>query len=207
MADFVGGWIESIGAIAVAILMFVENVFPPIPSELVMPLAGYHAASGETSIIAVIFWGSLGSLAGAYLWYWIGQRLGAERVRRWAEKHGRWLTVTPEEVDHARDWFDRHGGKAVLIGRLVPTVRTLISVPAGIAGMPLGRFLIYSAIGTLFWTAALAYAGYVLGERFSVVSDWLNPVSTAILVGLAALYIWRVATYSRRNGGAAESRR
>jgi membrane protein DedA with SNARE-associated domain len=177
--------------------MFAENVFPPIPSELIMPLAGFAAARGELNVVLVVLAGSVGSLLGAWFWYEIGRRVGAERLKRWTGRHGRWLTLGPEEVDQARDWFGRHGGKAVLLGRMVPAVRTLISVPAGIAGMPLGRFLAFSAVGTVVWTGVLAAAGLLLEDQYGRVSGWVNPVSNLALAGMVLWYLYRVATFRR----------
>ncbi|MDT0681358.1 DedA family protein [Roseicyclus sp. F158] len=198
MFDWISSIINAVGSFGVAVLMFVENVFPPIPSELVMPLAGFNAARGDMSIVAVIIMGSLGSLAGAWLWYWIGQKIGMDRLKSLTRKHGRWLTISPDELDQANDWFARHGGEAVLIGRLIPTVRTFISVPAGVSGMPLPRFLAYSAVGTVAWTSLLAVAGYMLETQYERVSAWLNPVSTGVVVIIVAIYLYRVATYRRR---------
>ena len=198
MFDFIQGVIAAAGYPGIAFLMFAENVFPPIPSELIMPLAGFTVARANLSLSGVLAAGVLGSLAGACLWYLIGLRIGRERVRRLAARHGRWLTLSPEDVDRAQGWFDRHGGAAVLVGRLIPTVRTLISVPAGVARMNLGAFCTFSAIGTSVWTAVLTAAGYVLEDNYDAVSAWLNPVSTAVVVLLVAAYLWRVATYRRR---------
>lgn len=195
MVDWVTNLIESGGYLTIAFLMLLENVFPPIPSEIVMPAAGLAAAQGDLNIVLVVLSGSIGSLAGAYFWYWIGVKVSAERLKRWAAEHGRWLTLTPKEIDHVDAWFDEHGHKAVLIGRLVPTVRTLISVPAGLTGMSVGRFLVYSAIGTSVWTALLAGAGYWLEEGYQQASHIINPLSTAITVGLVAWYLYRVATF------------
>lgn len=202
MFDWITGLINSMGALGVAVLMFVENVFPPVPSELIMPLAGFNAARGEMSLWLVILAGGIGSLAGAYMWYWVGRRIGFDRVCRLSQRHGRWLTVSPREFDRANDWFDRHGGRAVLIGRLIPTVRTLISVPAGVNRMPRGKFLAFSAIGTYAWTMLLTLLGYWLESGYDKVSAWLNPISTAVVIGLVALYVWRVATYDRRAASA-----
>jgi membrane protein DedA with SNARE-associated domain len=169
------------GTLGIVPLMSAENVFPPIPSELIMPLAGFSAARGERNLIIVIIAGSIGSLLGALLWYYIGKKLGAERLKRWATKYGRWLTLAPKEVDQACDWFNRHGGKAVFIGRLITAVRTLISVPAGIAGIPLASFLLYSGAGTILWTALLAMAGYFLESQYDKVAQWINPVSNVVM--------------------------
>lgn len=198
MFDWITGLIDGMGTFGVAFLMFLENVFPPIPSELIMPLAGFNAARGDMSLVLVITAGSIGSLAGAYLWYWIGRRIGFDRICRLSQKHGRWLSVSPEEFDRANGWFERHGGMAVLIGRLIPTVRTFISVPAGVNRMPRGTFLALSAVGTVAWTAFLTLLGYWLEGGYEAVSGWLDPVSTAVVVGLVGVYLWRVATYRRR---------
>ncbi len=192
---------EKMGTLGIALLMFAENVFPPIPSELIMPLAGFSAARGEGNLLIVIIAGSIGSLLGALLWYYIGQKIGAERLERWAEKHGRWLTLSPKEIEQACAWFNRHGGKAVLIGRLIPAVRTLISVPAGIAGMPLGSFLLYSSAGTIIWTALLAMAGYFLESQYDKVAHWMNPISN-VVIGLIVLgYLYRVVRFRHRQTG------
>ena len=197
MSDWIIGF-EEMGSLGIAVLMFAENVFPPIPSELIMPLAGFSAARGELNLMIVIIAGSIGSLLGALLWYYIGRKIGAERLERWAAKHGRWLTLSPNEVEQSCAWFNRHGGKAVFIGRLIPAVRTLISVPAGIAGMPLGSFLLYSAAGTILWTALLATAGYLLESQYDKVAHWMNPISN-VVIGLFVLgYLYRVVRFRQR---------
>lgn len=198
MLDWIGGLVEDSGYLGIAALMFAENVFPPIPSELIMPLAGFAAARGELDVFLAVAAGSAGSLAGACFWYAVGRWLGADRLKRWAGRHGRWLTLTPGDVDTSCRWFNRHGGKAVFIGRLVPAVRTLVSVPAGIAGMSLGRFLAWSTLGTVLWTGFLAGLGWLLGDQYRQVTDWVNPVSN-VVVGLLLLgYLYRVATFRRR---------
>jgi membrane protein DedA with SNARE-associated domain len=198
VSDWITGF-ENIGTLGIALLMFAENVFPPIPSELIMPLAGFSAAQGERNLLMVIIAGSIGSLLGALLWYYIGKKIGAERLERWAAKHGRWLTLSPKEVEQSCAWFNRHGGKAVFIGRLIPAVRTLISVPAGIAGMPLGSFLVYSTAGTIIWTALLATAGYLLESQYDKVAHWMNPISN-VVIGLIILgYLYRVVRFRRRH--------
>lgn len=198
MFDWIAHVIGSIGVVGVALLMLAENVFPPIPSELIMPLAGYEAALGRMSLFLVIAAGTAGSLAGALFWYWLGRRVGAEGLARLARRYGRWFAVTPQEIARSSLWFQRHGRKAVLIGRLIPTVRTFISVPAGVARMPLGAFLAYSAAGSALWTALLALSGYALQSQYARVADWLNPISTGIVVLILGLYVWRVATHGRR---------
>lgn len=199
--DLITRAVEASGYLGVALLMLAENLFPPIPSELIMPLAGFTAARGELNLAGVILAGSAGSLAGAWFWYRVGARLGLERLKRWAGRHGRWLTLTPEELDAADRWFDRHCAAAVLIGRLIPTVRTLISVPAGISGMAPGRFLLWSGLGTALWTGALATAGWALEDRHDRVAAWLNPLADLVLAGVVLGYLYRVATFRQRRTG------
>ena len=195
MFDSITGFVVRSGYVGVFLLMLAENVVPPIPSELIMPLAGFTAARGQLSLIPVILAGTAGSLLGAVLWYIVGKRLGLERLKHLAARHGRWLTLSPDDVDRADDWFRRHGARAVFFGRLIPTVRTLISVPAGIAGMPLRSFLAWSTLGTGLWTALLAGAGYLLQSQYQRVSDYLNPVSTVIVVLIIGWYLYRVVTF------------
>lgn len=200
MFDWISGVIDQMGYFGIAFLMFAENAFPPIPSELIMPLAGFNAARSSMNVWGVLAAGIAGSLAGAALWYWIGRKVKARRIRHLAARHGRWLTVSPAEFDSAQGWFDRHGGAAVFLGRLIPTIRTFISVPAGLLPMPLGTFLCYSAVGTALWTAFLTGAGYLLESQYERVQAWLNPLSTAVVIGILALYVWRITTYRRRVG-------
>ena len=199
MFDWITSLVQQTGYLGIALLMLAENVFPPIPSELIMPLAGFTAARGELSIVWVVVAGTIGSIAGALLWYYIGRWIGAERLKRWSERHGRWLTMSPRDVDRAQAAFARRGAVAVLVGRLVPAVRTLISVPAGIVAMPLPSFLFWTGLGTAAWTALLAGLGYVLEIQYAVVADYVNPISNVVVGALVVGYVWRVATFGRRS--------
>ncbi|MDX6749634.1 DedA family protein [Geminicoccaceae bacterium 1502E] len=199
MFDWITGFVEQSGYLGIAFLMLAENVFPPVPSELIMPLAGYTAASGELNMAGVVAAGTAGSLAGALFWYYVGLKIGMERLRRWAGRHGRWLTLHPDELDRAKAMFERHSGTAVFIGRLVPALRTLISVPAGVACMGLARFLLFSTLGTAIWTALLAGAGYVLEDQYQKVAEWMNPATNTILALMLAYYVYRVVTFRARS--------
>lgn len=197
MFDWITGLVEQSGYLGIAGLMLAENVFPPIPSELIMPLAGFVAAQGKLNPFLVILAGTVGSVLGALPWYYAGVLLGRERVLKLAERHGRWLTFDRQDMQKALAWFDRHGKNAVLIGRLVPTVRTLISLPAGIARMPLAVFLLWSTVGTAAWTALLAASGYLLESQYTLVSDYLDMASK-IIIGLIVLtYVWRLLAGGR----------
>jgi len=192
MFDKIVEIVSAFGYIGVFLLMLLENIFPPIPSELIMPLAGFVAARGDLNFIGVILVGTAGSVVGALPWYYAGAKLGQERMKRLAKRWGHWLTLSPEDVDKASDWFDRHGKGAVFFGRLIPAVRTLISVPAGIAGMSMTKFLIYSTLGSLIWTALLALAGFVLESQYEKVSQYLDPVSTGVVVLMVLYYLYRL---------------
>ncbi|SFH21334.1 DedA family protein [Sulfitobacter dubius] len=192
MFDFITSLLASTGSLGVAALMLFENVFPPILSEVIMPFAGYLAANGDLSFVSVVIAGTIGSVAGAFLWYWIGSAVSEARLRRLIARHGRWLTISEQDLDRSLSWFRRNGGKAVFLGRIVPGVRTLVSVPAGMTGMPLLPFLLYTGSGSLLWTAALTISGYLLEAQFAKVEMWINPVTNVLLLGLLALYVWRL---------------
>lgn len=184
-------YVSQGGYLGIFLLMLAENVFPPIPSELIMPLAGFVAARGELNIVLVILAGTAGSVAGTLPWYYAGRFFGSDRLKRMATRFGRWMTVAPTDIDLAADWFFRHGRAAVFFGRLVPAVRTLISVPAGIVNMPLLPFLLYSILGSLIWTSLLAAGGYVLQAHYTAVEGYVDPVSKGVAVLVLAIYIYR----------------
>ena len=194
MDGWIQGTLQDGGYVAVVGLMLLENVFPPIPSELVMPLSGYTAAQGEMSLWGVIVAGMVGSVLGAIPLYYLGRWLGTERVRRWSERHGHWLMLAPKDLDRAERWFDRHAKTTVFLGRLVPGVRSLVSIPAGMAEMALAPFLLLTAAGTALWAALLAVAGHFLGERYEEVGHYLGPVTYVVVGGLVVWYVvhaWR----------------
>jgi len=198
VAEWIIGFIQSHGLAAVALLMFLENVFPPLPSELIMPFAGFAAARGDMNVVLVAIAGAAGSVAGAALWYWIGRHFGVDRLRVWTEKHGSVLAMSPQDVDRAKNWFERRGTFAVFLGRLVPAVRTLISVPAGMLAMRLPKFLLWSAAGSLLWSALLAGAGYLLEDRFDQATGLLDTATKVIVAVLVAVYLWRVVKLRRQ---------
>ncbi len=195
MASWTISVISSTGYLGILLLMFVENIFPPIPSEVIMPLAGYMVAHGSLTFLGATAAGMGGSVLGALPLYFAGRKLGKGRVKRYADRHGRWLTVSGDDIDRASRWFDRHGGAAVLLCRLIPGVRSLISIPAGINGMNLLSFLGYTCIGTALWAALLAYIGYLLGSNFSKLGEYLDPVSWVVFGAIGVFYIVRVVKH------------
>jgi membrane protein DedA with SNARE-associated domain len=195
MLEWIAGIIEKAGYVGIGLLMLLENVFPPIPSELIMPLSGFVAARGHLHAALVLVAGTVGSVLGALLWYYAGRWLGMDRLKALASRHGRWLTVSPADLEKAQAFFLRHCGTAVFIGRLIPGVRTLISVPAGIVKMPLPQFLLYSFLGTATWNAILVGAGYWLESQYRQVAEWMNPVVHGLFGILAFWYLYRVVTF------------
>ena len=195
MGDWVVRMIEQSGYLGVAFLMFVETIFPPIPSEVIMPVAGIAAARGDMTLWGVIASGTSGAMLGNTVWYLAARALGIIRFKPFIERYGRWLTMDWREVERAERWFRRNGTFFVFMGRMLPTVRSLVSVPAGLLKMRFRTFLIASTLGTAGWTTMLAFAGYKLRENFAEIDSWLGPISNAILVTLVLGYLWRVATY------------
>ncbi len=192
LPDLLGRAIEAnqvIGYLAIFAAMFLENLFPPIPSELIMPLGGFYIQQGQLSFFPVILAGLLGTLLGAIPWYGVGRLINEERLETWLAKYGKWLGIGPSELSRSRRWFNRYGTFLVFWGRLVPGIRTLISVPAGIELMPVGPFFLWTAAGSLIWTLFLTLAGYILGESYTQVELWIDPVSKIVKIILLLVAI------------------
>lgn len=185
---------QWIGYTAILLAMFLENLFPPIPSELIMPLGGFYVHQGQLNLFPVVLAGLIGTVLGALPWYGIGRLINEERLENWLRLNGKWIGISPEELSRSRRWFSRFGTALVFWGRLVPGIRTLISVPAGIELMPLIPFLIWTTAGSFIWTLFLTLAGFALGESYSNVELWMDPLSRAIkfivLLGLLSGMIW-----------------
>ncbi|MBY8823499.1 DedA family protein [Sphingomonas colocasiae] len=195
MTEWITGLIEDMGYLGIALLMFLENLFPPLPSEVIMPMAGFTASGGELSLAGVLVAGTAGTLSGALFWYGVARWLGEKRLKRWAGRHGRWITLSPKDIDALDHWFAAHSRWAVPVGHLVPGIRTLISIPAGIFGMGLPRFMLLTLAGAGAWTSALGLAGCALGSRYEEVERYLGPASSAIMAVILLWYLYRVATF------------
>ncbi len=195
MTEFVLRVITAGGYWGFVFLMALENVFPPIPSEVVMGFGGIAAARGEFSLALLILLGTAGATAGNLVWYWLGARLGEKRLRRVIERHGRWLTLDWHDVERLRVRFDRHGGWIVFAFRFVPNFRSLISLPAGIARMPLGAFVLGTFAGSAIWNTAWGCAGYLMHQRFEVVEGYVGWLGVALFVVAAGYYAYRVVTW------------
>ncbi|HEY9011372.1 MAG TPA: DedA family protein, partial [Devosia sp.] len=188
MAEWIIQTINSSGYLGLILLMLVEAVFPPIPSELIIPFAGFSAARGDLSFFGVVAAATFGSVLGTIPWYLAGRLFGLHRVRYLADRFGRWLTLNAEEIDLATGVFRRYGPWIVLFGRLLPIIRTLISVPAGLAKMPPWKFFGFSLIGMVVWNTILAGAGYLLAEHYHLIEAWLDPLTWLVLGSVVILY-------------------
>lgn len=197
MSEWIIHLIDETRYLGVGFLMFLETVFPPIPSEVIMPVAGLAAARGKMGIIGVIASGTIGAMLGNYFWYLVARVIGIERFRPLIERYGRWLTFDWVEIEKAEKLFGRNGWAIVFFGRMLPTLRSLISIPAGLLHMRLSTFVIWSTIGTTGWTALLALSGWELGQQFGTVETVVGPLSIAVLVVIAAGYVWRLIRWKR----------
>jgi membrane protein DedA with SNARE-associated domain len=195
MSDWVISFIEQHGYFGLMLLMIAENVFPPIPSELILPFAAFQAARGQLQWPLVILFGTLGSLLGALPWYYAGRLLGLPRVLGFAEKHGRWLTLSRTDVESAERAFIRRGAAILVTGRLVPALRTVISLPAGVSRLSTWRFCVLTFVGSALWCSVLTAAGYLLESNYEKIARIVSPVSTGIVMLLAACYVYRVLRF------------
>jgi membrane protein DedA with SNARE-associated domain len=195
MATWIIETINSLGYVGIFLLMLVESVFPPIPSELIIPFAGYVAATGRLNVWLVLLTATAGSIVGMLPWYIAGRLFGLDRLRWLADRFGRIMTLNAEEIDTATHWFHRYGPVIVFVGRLIPLIRTLISIPAGLAAMPAWQFLTFSTLGALLFNSVLVGAGFILAEHYEAVEVFLDP-GTTIVLGLCVLYyIYRLITW------------
>ena len=192
MSDWIIRLIEQSGYLGIGFLMFLETVFPPVPSEVIMSVAGVTAGKGKLDIYGVIASGTAGAMLGNIVWYLAARALGVERLRPFVAKYGRWLTLDWREIERAEKWFARYGTFFVCMGRLLPTVRSLVSVPAGLLRMRFKSFFIASTVGTAAWTAILAAAGYQLQQNVTDVGEFIGPISNAIIAVLVGGYFWRL---------------
>lgn len=193
MLEWITNTMNSLGYVGIGLLMFLENLFPPIPSELIMPLAGFTVAQGKMEFAPVVMAGVVGTVLGALPWYYAGKLLGEKRLKSLANRYGKWLGISAKDIEKSKTWFNKHGNTAVLLCRLVPGVRTLISIPAGMSSMPVLPFLVFSTLGTLLWVGLLTYSGYALGNNYHLVEEYIGPVSKIVLVALiVAFVVWVV---------------
>ena len=205
VVDWIVSLVETIGAPGVGIAILIETVFPPIPSEVVLPLAGFASTEGHMGAVSAFIWATAGSVIGAWLLYWLGAAVGASRLRAVADRM--WLTEG-EDVDRALHWFERYGEATVLVARVIPGIRSLVSIPAGVHRMNLVKFTLLTTLGSAVWNAVLIWLGVLLGDGYYKVSETIDDFSVLIyaLVALAcvACVVWLVRRDRRRKAARRE---
>jgi len=193
LATWVQDVIEQLGYVGVALLVVAENVFPPIPSEIVLPFAGFVAQRGSESVIIMILAATVGSVAGALIMYWIAVVIGDERLHAFTRKFGKWVQIREADLTRAEEWFDRHATSAVLIGRCVPLIRSVVSIPAGFRRMKLVPYIAYTFLGSLVWNILLIGAGALLGDNWERVGDVMSPIQKLVeltVVVAVVVFAW-----------------
>lgn len=192
LADWVVDVIERIGYVGVALLVALENLFPPIPSEIVLPFAGFHASDGRSTLWGMIIAATIGSVVGAWVLYGVAAAIGPDRTHRFVARFGKWFRLTTDDIDKAERWFDRHASLSVLLCRCVPLVRSLISIPAGLRRMNFAVFTAYTTIGSAVWNTALISAGYQLRDNWHDVEPVLSIAQYVVVAALALGVLWLV---------------
>ncbi|WP_081898686.1 DedA family protein [Herbidospora cretacea] len=182
---------ETLGAPGAGLAIALENLFPPLPSEAILPLAGFTAARGDLSLTAVLIWTTVGSVVGAVALYAVGAMLGEERMMRLAAKLP---LIKLSDIEKTQAWFARHGRKTVFFGRMIPIFRSLISIPAGVTRMPMATFLLFTTLGSAIWNTVFVLAGYYLGENWTVVEDYAGVLSNVVIVLVAVAVVWFVVS-------------
>ncbi|MBF4136773.1 MULTISPECIES: DedA family protein [Streptomyces] len=197
--QWITGLMESLGAPGAGIAIALENLFPPIPSEVILPLAGFTAATGQMNLVAVLIWTTVGSVVGAVALYWVGALLGRDRTVAIAAKIP---LLKVADIEKTEAWFNKHGTKAVFFGRMLPIFRSLISVPAGIERMPLPIFLGLTTLGSAIWNTLFVMAGYLLGDNWESVTEYVSVYSKVVLaVAALAVLIFLGVRVFRPGGG------
>ncbi len=198
MTSFILDAIAWGGYVGIFLLMALENIVPPVPSEVIMGLGGMAVARGDMALVPLILWGTAGTTIGNYFWYAIGRHFGYQGLKPFVNRWGRWLTVEWEDVEKLHRFFRKHGGKTVFIFRFLPTFRTLISLPAGMAKMPIWRFFLATFLGSAIWNTILAGAGLYLGSNFEQLDHYVGPIAIGLSVVIVVGYVYRVMTWKPR---------
>lgn len=198
MFDWISSIIQQVGYPGLLFLAFIENVFPPIPSELIMPFGGYLAKKGEMNFWLVVLSGTLGATLGSLPLYYAGRAYGEKRLKSWADKYGKWLGVDGRDIDKSKKWFVQHRTISIFWCRMVPGIRSIIAIPAGLNKVPIVPFLALTFAGCFVWTLFLVTLGYFLGESFRQVEKFMGPVSKIVLGALVAWLVWRAFKKSKR---------
>ena len=181
---------STIAYLTICLAMFLENIIPPIPSEIIMPLGGFFVYQQKLNFYTLVFWGLFGTIAGSMPWYYLGKLVNEKRLSNFLDKNGKYLGITSNDLAKSKIWFDKYGVSLVFWGRLVPGIRTLISVPAGMELMPLRKFLIWTTLGSLIWILLLTYAGFVFGENYQIIETYLDQIKYIVKPILLLVFIY-----------------
>ncbi len=170
--------------------MFLENIIPPIPSEIIMPLGGFFVYREKLNFFILVFWGLFGTILGSLPWYYLGKLVNEKKLTKFLDKRGKYIGITSEDLAKSKRWFDKYGVSLVFWGRLVPGIRTLISVPAGMELMPIRKFLIWTTLGSLIWVAILTYAGFILGDNWQMIESYLDQIKYVVKPLLIIIFLY-----------------
>ena len=181
---------STVAYLTICLAMFLENIIPPIPSEIIMPLGGFFVYQQKLNFYILIFWGLFGTILGSLPWYYLGRLVNEKRISIFLDKKGKYLGISSKDLIKSKTWFERYGVSLVFWGRLVPGIRTLISVPAGIELMPLRKFLIWTTLGSLIWVVVLTYAGYLFGENYSIIATYLEQIKYFVKPILILIFLY-----------------
>tara|TARA_B100000212_G_scaffold259209_1_gene199181 strand:- start:141 stop:800 length:660 start_codon:yes stop_codon:yes gene_type:complete len=181
--------------LVICLAMFLENIIPPIPSEIIMPLGGFFVYQGTLNFYILVIFGLIGTVLGALPWYYLGKLLNEKKLSNFVENKGRFLGITSKDFNKSKLWFDKYGVSLVFWGRLIPGIRTLISVPAGIELMPLRKFLVWTTLGSLIWVILLTLSGYIFGENYKIIETYLDNFKIFIKPLLVIILIFFILKY------------
>ena len=199
--DYISKAVETNSTIAyltICLAMFLENIIPPIPSEIIMPLGGFFVYQQKLNFYFLVFWGLLGTIAGSIPWYYLGKLANEKRISKFLDKRGKYIGITSNDLAKSKRWFDKYGVSLVFWGRLVPGIRTLISVPAGMELMPLKKFLIWTTLGSLIWVVLLTYAGFVFGENYQIIEIYIDKFKFIVKPVLILLFVYFLIKFVMR---------
>jgi len=189
---------STIAYLTICLAMFLENIIPPIPSEIIMPLGGFFVYQQKLNFYILVFWGLVGTLAGSVPWYYLGRLVNEKKLSNFFEKRGKYIGITSNDLAKSKRWFEKYGVSLVFWGRLVPGIRTLISVPAGMELMPIKKFLIWTTLGSLIWVTILTYAGFVFGENYRIIGTYIDQVKYFVKPTLLFIFIFFVIKFFMR---------
>ena len=187
-----------IAYLTICLAMFLENIIPPIPSEIIMPLGGFFVYQQKLNFYILVFWGLLGTILGSLPWYYLGRLVNEKKISNFLDRRGKYIGITSNDLNKSKSWFDKYGVSLVFWGRLVPGIRTLISVPAGIELMPLKKFLVWTSLGSLIWVILLTYAGYFFGENYQVIETYLDQIKYVVKPIIVLLIIYFLIRFIMR---------